>query len=191
MITLDDVLGLLQSHGLLFLAPLSVLEGPIVTVIAGYLASLGVLSLAAAYAVVVVGDLVGDALFYLAGRHGLERMPERWRHRLGLNPERVAALADHFTAHGAKTLVVGKLTHSAGAAILVAAGAGRMPFGPFLWWNFVATLPKSAGFLALGYLFGAAYAQIDVWLFRATLVLMAALAIGLAIWWRRRERTEE
>jgi membrane protein DedA with SNARE-associated domain len=185
-VTLDGVIQLVQAHGLLLLAPLSVLEGPIVTVIAGYLASLGLLNTAGALAVVVAGDLVGDALLYLAGRKGIRRMPQRWRDRLGLNAGRVEALTDHFGMHGGRTLVIGKLTHSAGAAVLVAAGAARMPVGAFLWWNFVATLPKSAAFLALGYAFGAAYAQIDAWIFRVSLILLAALAVGAALWWRRR-----
>lgn len=186
MVTLDGVIELVKTHGLLLLAPLSVLEGPIVTVIAGYLASLGLLHTAGALAVVIAGDLLGDALLYLAGRKGIKRMPKRWRDRLGLNAARVEALTDHFWLRGGRTLVIGKLTHSAGAAVLVAAGAARMPVGAFLWWNLVATVPKSAAFLALGYAFGAAYAQIDAWIFRASLLLLALLAVAAAIWWRRR-----
>lgn len=186
MITLDGVIQLIQTHGLLLLAPLSVLEGPIVTVIAGYLASLGLLNTAGALAVVIAGDLVGDAVLYLVGRKGIKRLPQRWRDRLGLDADRVEALKDHFGARGGRTLVIGKLTHSAGAAILVAAGAARMPPGAFLWWNFLATLPKSAAFLALGYAFGAAYAQIDAWIFRVSLVLLAVLAVAGVVWWRRR-----
>jgi membrane protein DedA with SNARE-associated domain len=116
----------------------------------------------------------------------MKRLPQRWRDRLGLNADRVEALKDHFGSQGGRTLVIGKLTHSAGAAVLVAAGAARMPAGAFLWWNFIATLPKSAVFLALGYAFGAAYAQIDAWIFRASLGLLAVLVLGGVIWWRRR-----
>ncbi len=188
MVTLDSVIQLIQTHGLLLLAPLSVLEGPIVTVIAGYLASLGLLNTAGALAVVVAGDLVGDALLYLAGRKGIKCLPQRWRDRLGLNADRVEALKGHFGARGGRTLVIGKLTHSAGAAILVAAGAARMPAGAFLWWNLIATLPKSAAFLALGYAFGAAYSQIDLWIFRVSFVLLALLLAGGVVWWRQRRR---
>lgn len=186
MVTLDAVIQLIQTHGLVLLAPLSVLEGPIVTVIAGYLASLGLLPAGGALAVVILGDLVGDALLYLAGRKGIKRMPQRWRDRLGLNAARIEALSDHFGARGGRTLVIGKLTHSAGAAILVAAGAARMPVAAFLGWNLVATLPKSAAFLALGYGFGAAYAQIDAWIVRVSFVLLVLLVAAGAFWWRRR-----
>jgi membrane protein DedA with SNARE-associated domain len=186
MVALEAVIALLQSHGLWLLAPLSVLEGPIVTVIAGYLSSLSILNTAGAFVIVVLGDLVGDSILYLVGRHGMDRVSPRWRRRLGLNEDRVAALSDHFGTHGGRTVVFGKLTHSAGAAILVAAGAARMPFGAFLGYNFLATLPKSAAFLALGYGFGSAYAQIDVWIYRVSLVLLALVAVAGVIWWRRR-----
>lgn len=188
MITLDAVVELVRTHGLLLLVPLSVLEGPIVTVIAGYLASLGLLSLGGALAVVVAGDLVGDTLLYLAGRKGIKRIPLRWRNRLGLKPERVATLGAHFDLHGGRTLVLGKITHSAGAAILVAAGMARMPYAAFLMWNLLATLPKSAAFLALGYGFGAAYAQIDTWILRASVLLLGMLLLAGVVWWRHHGR---
>lgn len=186
MIELDGVIDLLRVYGLWLLAPVSVLEGPIVTVIAGYLASLSILNAAAVYVIVVIGDLVGDAILYRVGRHGLGRLPPRWRRRLGLNEDRIAALTDHFWLHGGRTVVLGKLTHSAGAAIQVAAGAARMPFGPYMGYNLLATLPKSAAFLALGYVFGSAYAQIDVWIFRVSLIVLALMAVAGVIWWRRR-----
>lgn len=191
MITLDAVVELVRTHGLLLLAPLSVLEGPIVTVIAGYLASLGLLSVSGALVVVVLGDLVGDTLLYLAGRKGVKRIPPGWRSRLGLKPERVAALSAHFDIHGGRTLIIGKITHSAGAAILVAAGVARMPYATFLTWNLLATLPKSAAFLALGYGLGAAYAQIDTWIMRASVLLLVLLVLAGLLWWRHRGRAPQ
>ena len=55
-----ELLGLVRSHGTLILAPLAVLEGPIVSIVAGYLASRGLLLLKAVIPVVILADLVGD-----------------------------------------------------------------------------------------------------------------------------------
>jgi membrane protein DedA with SNARE-associated domain len=60
--TLDTAIHILQTDGLLLLFPLAVVEGPIVTVIAAYLASLGYLNIFAVFAVVVAADLVGDSI---------------------------------------------------------------------------------------------------------------------------------
>lgn len=187
MMNLNTVVGLLHAHGLVLLAPLAVLEGPIVSVLAGWLVQLGLLNFVAAYAVVVLGDLFGDTLLYLLGRWGLKRMSLRWRARLGLRRVRMEELATHFRTKGGRTLVVAKLTHSLGFAALLVAGAVRMPFGTFLWYNLLGTLPKSLAFILLGYGLGHFYARIDSYIFWASLVMLALLVISGTIWYLRRK----
>ena len=177
MINLDQAVQLMQSNGLWLLAPIAILEGPIITVIAGYLAHLGAFNPVAAYVIVVVADLVGDVLFYLFGRSGIGWLSPRWRTRLGLNDSRLAGLVDHFRDKGGRTLIAGKLTHTLGALALIAAGAARMRFLPFLWYNFIATLPKSLFFLTLGYSLGFAYKRVDAWIFWFSLVPLVAVAL--------------
>ena len=53
--TQDAVLTLMQGHGLWLVGPMAVIEGPIVTVIAAYLAKLGYMNIWAVYAVCVLG----------------------------------------------------------------------------------------------------------------------------------------
>jgi len=189
VISLDQVVQLMQSHGLWLLAPIAILEGPIITVIAGYLAHLGAFSPVAAYVIVVLADLVGDTLFYLFGRSGIGWLSPRWRARLKLSDDRFAALAGHFRDKGGRTLIVGKLTHTLGALALIAAGVAHMRFLPFLWYNLIATLPKSLFFLVLGYSLGLAYSRIDSWIFWFSLEPLVVLALwGLNRYFRRRER---
>lgn len=191
MIALDQALQMMQSHGLWLLAPIAILEGPIITVIAGYLAHLGAFSPGAAYVIVVLADLVGDVLFYLFGRSGLGWLSPRWRRRLSLTEDRLAGLAEHFATKGGRTLIVGKLTHTLGALALIAAGMAHMRFLPFLWYNFLATLPKSLFFLMLGYGLGAAYKRVDAWIFWFSLVPLVALAQWvLNHYFKRREEGE-
>lgn len=182
MFTPEDALHLITRNGLWVMAPIAVVEGPIVTVVAAWLASLGLLRLPAVIAVAIVADLLGDALLYALGRSA----PQRLRARLGLRQDRLARLSQHFDRRGASTLVLGKLTHSAGAAVLVAAGMARMPFGAFLWWNLVATLPKSLAFVALGWSLGGAHARIGEWISTGSLLLLAGLLAVGAVLWRRR-----
>ncbi len=75
MPTLDGALHLLQAHGLWLLFPLATVEGPIVTVLAAYLARLGHLNLALIYVIVVAADLFGDGIVYWIGRIGHGSMP--------------------------------------------------------------------------------------------------------------------
>ena len=186
MFGLEAVIGLMAKHGLAVIAPIAVLEGPIVTVIAAWLASQNLFSLWSVTLVVVVADLVGDLGLYALGRWGLHRLPARWRDRLGLNRARLIGLTRHFRHKGGRTLVIGKLTHSAGAAVLVAAGMARMPLWRFVRVNLLATIPKSLFFVALGYSFGSAYARIDGWIARGSLVVLGALVLLAVLWGLRR-----
>jgi membrane protein DedA with SNARE-associated domain len=182
MVGLETIIALASKHGLAVIAPLAVLEGPIVTVIAAWLASQHILNLWSVALIVIIADVVGDVGLYSLGRWGLHRLPQRWRDKMGLNRARLVGLAKHFRAHGTRTLVMGKLTHSAGAAVLVAAGLGKVRLWRFIWVNLLATIPKSLFFVAVGYTVGSAYGQIDNWITRASLILLAVILVGGAIW---------
>jgi len=186
MIPPEALIGALADQGLWIVGLGSVVEGPIVAVLASFLASKGVFALGPLAAVLLAGDLLGDLGYYLIGRRGIGRVPAHWRQRLGLGPGRAEALVRHFDRHGGWTLVAAKLTHSIGAPVLVAAGIARMPLAPFLLFNLLASIPKTAALMALGWFAGDAYARIDLWLGRGALVLLLVAAVGAAWLWRRR-----
>ncbi len=186
MSTASTIVATIQAHGLYILFPLAVVEGPIVTVVAAFLASQGYLSLLAVYLAVVLADLVGDVAFYLTGRYGKQLLLDRWGHYVGITRARLVMLEDHFRSHGGKTLLIAKATHSLGFAALLAAGASHMRFGPFLWYNLLGTLPKCLFFLLVGYLLGSSYLQIDSYLFRYSLLVVVVAVIALVYWLVRR-----
>ncbi len=188
MTTVEQVFSLIHVYGLWVFVPLAIVEGPIVTVIAGYFARLGALDPVSVLVAAVVADLIGDAIFYALGRWGNGWLSPRWRHRLHLDDQRLDWLRGQFHSRGGRILVTGKLTHSAGMFVLLAAGAARMPFARFLGWNLLATVPKSASFFVLGYAMGHAYASIDHYLVRGSAILLCLLlTAAAAVWyWRRR-----
>lgn len=183
-----DITALITSFGLLILAPIAIVEGPIVTVIAAWLASQGLLSLPSVFVVVVLADLVGDGLLYAVGRGLLGRLSPRWRVRLGLLPDKMAVLLDVFHTKGGRVLLAAKWTHAAGLPVLVAAGAARMPFARFLQFNLIGTIPKTLILLAIGYAFGSAHETIAGWISTGGLVLVGVVGLAGLIWfsWRKR-----
>ena len=187
MFTLDSVLQLIQSHGLWLLAPFAIIEGPIVTVIAAYLARMGYMDVYAIYVVCVLGDLVGDAMYYGIGRLGPAFLPERWLARMGMSQARQLALGDHFAQKGGRTLLFGKWTHSTGLPIMLASGIARMNFAAYMGYNLIGTLPKTALFVALGYFIGHAYASIDTYIARISLGLLGVALVAVLVYWYRRK----
>jgi len=177
---LDSIVWLVTTYKYGVLFPLAVVEGPVATVIAGFLSSLGYLNPLVVYGVVVAGDLTGDALYYLLGRYGRQWFVGRWGSLVGITPERLARLEQHFTTRSGTTLILGKLSHAIGGAILMAAGMAKMPWGKFMAYNLVATLPKSLLLLLIGYYFGQAYAKINRYL-DYTAFGTVAVAIALVL----------
>ncbi|MDO8676322.1 MAG: DedA family protein [Candidatus Azambacteria bacterium] len=157
----QQIIALLVSYKYLILFPLAIAEGPIITVIAGFLSSLGRFNIYAVYAVVVAGDVVGDGVYYAFGYYGRQKFTERWGRLVGITTERVLRLEKHFEKHSGKTLVIGKLSHAVGGVVLVAAGMAKVRFWKFIWYNFISTLPKSLILLLIGFYFGETYNKIN------------------------------
>ncbi|MFT4020654.1 MAG: VTT domain-containing protein [Acinetobacter sp.] len=179
--------ALIKVHGLLILTPLAIIEGPIVTVIAAYLARIGYFSLMTVTVVVVVADLVGDVLFYMVGRRLLstEKPPPKWIQRFGVTENRIQTMVQKFETEGGKLIVMGKLTHSAGAAVLLGAGIARMRFLPFMIYSTISTIPKSLLFIAIGYAFGDLADQVDGWIAIISIVLLVVIVL-LGIRWLKK-----
>lgn len=168
-----DMIALLSAHTYEVLLPLSIAEGPIVTIAGGFLVATGHLEALPVFGIVVLGDLIGDALFYAFGRSLGARMLARWAgpHTL----EKARDLQHRFRRKSDQTLVVGKLTHSIGALVLVVAGMTKVPFARFMTINFLATLPKSLLLLAIGIAVGSGYDLIPQ---HFTYLYLALLAVG-------------
>ena len=185
--TQEALLALMQSHGLWLVGPMAVVEGPIVTVIAAYLAKLGYMTLMGVYLVCVLGDLIGDGMYYWIGRAGPAILPDRWLARLGMTQARQLALEGHFAKSGPRTLLIGKWTQSAGLPIMLASGAARMNFTKYMLWNFAGSVPKTAVFVAIGWFIGSAYSAIDTWIWRVSLgAILAAIVVAFVLWQRKR-----
>ena len=186
----------LAVYGYAALLPLAIIEGPAVTVFAAFLAAQGVFDVVGVYAIVVLGDLVGDVLHYAVGRWAAARWAAKpraakpmaadlvasgWgaagRRATGRWPtqpksgrtsrwmasvrQRVEVLAPRIRTRAGAMLLFGKLTHSAGFAVLLAAGAAHVKLRRFMAFNLLGTLPKSLVLVLLGYWFGKLYGSLQ------------------------------
>lgn len=133
----------LAKYGLILLLPLAVVEGPIIAVLAGALAAHGVIPWYAALPMLILGDLIGDLIYYAIGRLSDSRL-HRFAVRLGIPVHRAEAFTTRVAARSTHMLLIGKWTHAIGALVLIAAGAARVDVTRFLVVNLMATVPKSA-----------------------------------------------
>lgn len=175
-----EIMGQISTYGLWVLAPLGVIEGPLVTIVAGGLVSLGLLSFWPAFVCLLVADVAGDCLLYAVGRGlRLDRLPLIGP-RLRVPRATMVPLVRRVRQNGVRLLILGKLTHAAGFAVLIAAGVARVGIGRFLLANTLASVPKTLALLLAGYLFGQAQERVADWLTVGSGA--AVLLLGGVLW---------
>lgn len=174
--------GFLIAYGGALILPLSVIEGPIVSVATGFLAARGYFPWYWAVSMLICGDLIGDLLCYLLGR-GIGGPLSRLSRRLPARWTPSPALRHDLARNSAKMLVVGKWTHSMGYLVLVSAGMLRIPVAKFLLVNLLATIPKSTVLFGVGFFAGRDFPLLRKHALLATVVLglLGASAILLII----------
>lgn len=170
---------LVLAYKYLILIPLAIIEGPILSIIAGFLVSLGFLNAFMVYIIVVLGDVIGDSMFYSLGRWGHTLLHEHG-HRVGATKERLAQAKEYFGNHHGKAITMSKLIHGIGVAGLVTAGSLKIPYRRFIGTCVLISIPQAAVLLIIGIIFGHTYVQIGKYLdyFAATIsiVVLGALA---------------
>ncbi len=180
-ITPNEISTLLINYGYFILFPIMVAEGPIVTIIAGFLSSLGYFNFFVVYAVAFLGDITGDVIYYLIGRWGGQKIVKKGKF-LGIKLNNIEKIEGHFKEHSGKTLLFGKLTHSVGAPILIAAGMAKIKINKFILYNVVGSIPKTFIFLIIGYYFGSAYNKIDKYFGYFSVLMLIIIVSVVAIY---------
>ncbi len=164
LFTTAQILQLIAQYRYFVIFPIAVVEGPIVTILCGLLASRGLMYFSVAFVILVIADLVGDFIYYAIGYWGGTRFIRRFGKYLRIEEEQVSKLNDGFAEHGGKILMTGKLSHVVGAPILVSAGLVKYPVSRFLWYSTLATLIKTFLLLEIGYYLGEAYDRLATYL---------------------------
>ena len=172
---------LLIKYRYFILFPIAVIEGPIITVISGFLLAQGFFNVFILFSVFIIGDLVGDILYYSLGRYGGLKILKKWGHLINMDEKKIEELSPRFKKHEVKISLFGK-TQAIGSVVLFIAGLTKMNFRKFIIVNGLASLPKVIIFLLIGYYFGSAYVAIDSYMKKIGIISTLILVIGFIIY---------
>lgn len=179
-ISLESLIGILESYKYWIIFPIAVVEGPIIIVISGFLVNLNILNGFLAYSILVVGDVLGDTVYYFIGRYWRSSV---WIKKLvkflGYDEKTEIYLEEHFQKHKFKTFLIGKFTHGLGGMIEIASGIAKMNFWEYLGISFVTTLPKAFVLFFLGYYLGTYYERINGYIQTIGFVSVGVAVISL------------
>ena len=177
---MDGVIALIIQYKYLILLPLATIEGPVVSLVAGLLCSLGYLAFVPAFAIILIGDLVPDIGYYYLGRHARNgRMSNRLGKHFAFLSHHLAFLERLWLEHGRKTMLVSKLAYGLSAPLLMSAGLTNMPMRRYVTYVFPVALAKCGAIMTLGYFLARSYLHVAQYLRNAGLMfaLLAALII--------------
>lgn len=161
----QDLLSILEHYKYWLVFPIAVFEGPIISVISGFLVHLKHFNIYIIYPLLIIADLVGDSLYYLIGRFGGRSITfKKFGKYFGYNDEYERYIEEHFVKHPAKTLLSAKFTHGLGGTVQATAGIARMDYFQFIKWNLIGQVPKSLVLIIIGYYLGESYEKINGYL---------------------------
>ncbi len=158
---------------------LMILEGPVITMIAAFLASLGIFNWVVVFALSMAGDIMGDVILYLLGYFGGHPIVNRVQKILNIKRGMVEKLEERFEKNGAKIIFYVKSTTGLSWITFILAGTVRMPFRKFVLFSFFGGIIWSGLLVGLGYFFGYAAEQIEQYIKFAGWAIFASAMIVL------------
>lgn len=161
--------------------PLMIVEGPIATLIAAIMASLGAFNVFVVLFLSIAGDMIGDILLYGAGyKYGINFTRGFGRY-MGITEKLVMKMEKYFTRHGGKTIFAVKSTTGLCWATFVAAGIVKMDFKKFVKYSFYGGIVWSGFLVFMGYFYGYLWREIHVYIKYIGWIIFAVAGVTFAV----------
>lgn len=170
------LLPFIQTQGYWIILFLMIIEGPIITSVSSFAASLGYFNIWFIFLLAIMGDVIGDAIHYYIGHVGRTRLIDKYEHIFKIKKSIMKRISNHYHNHLGKTLFLVKMTPLATPGLLLA-GASKVPIKKYAFYCMLIIIPRAVIFTAIGYLFGAGAAAIFKVYSRAEHVLLVLIAV--------------
>ena len=85
--SLDQVIGWIILYRYVLIFPLAFFEGPMITIIAGFLLSLGYFNFWLLYCIIILSDIAGDITLYAVGRYWGKAFIRKFGHYVGITKQ--------------------------------------------------------------------------------------------------------
>jgi membrane protein DedA with SNARE-associated domain len=162
----------------------------VVLPLAGYMVAIDELSPVSVLAVSTAGSLAGSVFLYELARHGGRPFIVRYGRLLRVGPDDIDRAEQWFARRGPIVVLAGRCIPGVRSLVSLPAGALRMSRPLYAGLTLIGTLVWNALLIGAGWLLGHEWERVgDVIAPMAKPLLAAtllAIAIGAAIFWRRR-----
>jgi membrane protein DedA with SNARE-associated domain len=167
-----------------------IFEGPLATLLASVAASAGYLNPFLVFVWAVIGNTIGDTLWYYLGYVGTLQSLGKYLRWLGLRPDQIEQLEVEIHANARRLLFIAKLTLGFVVPTLIATGLARVPWRRWAGALFLAECLWTGSLVTAGYFLGAYLQRLEQGLrylaLGGSLVFFIVLSLYV-INWRKRE----
>lgn len=170
----------------------TIFEGPIVSVFSGIILKLGFVKLIPIVATVILGDLVGDIIWYTLGRNFGISFVHKYGKYFNLHEDHIIKVSKVFNLHKYKILLGSKLTSGLGFAptILFLAGLSKIPFKNYFITNLVGQVIWSSVLLSTGFFFSHLYGTLNGTFQKISLISFIVVILILLVRYMKNKRNQ-
>ena len=141
----------------LFLFLGATIEGMNTIILAGFLVSIGSITLLPMFLLCILGETINGYLWYAVGYFAGAKPIDKWGRNDPKSRKIIEKVEEYFGKYSGRAIVFTKLTWSLTIATLIMAGSFKYNLRKFGWYNFLG----SAGWVGItffvGYFFGQSY----------------------------------
>lgn len=164
--------------------------GETILLFAAFLAYEGDFYLPYVIAWAVFGATLGDNIGFLIGWRGGRPLLERYTRKSKHIHNRLVQAERFFARHGAWTVFIARFVTGLRVFAGPLAGALRMPWPRFLFFNFSGAVVWSIVISVVGYLFGSQWPLLFKLIKRVNLGLLVGVALVFYLLWRRHQKRQ-
>ena len=158
--TTSSLLTFIQTQGYFILLILMVVEGPIITAVAAFAASMGIFDIYSVFLLSILGSLIGDSFYYFIGRIGREQLIENYFYKFKIKKEMIEKIEMRLKNNPGKALAIIKIVPPLPTPGLILAGLINMPLKTFLLFSLIISFFYSLFFTLIGFYAGIALTNI-------------------------------
>lgn len=172
---LHPILQFISTYGYWIAIPIMIVEGPIITIVMGFLSSFGLFNILLVIMLATVSDLISDTIYYWSGYHGGPKVLEKLKITQVHGNEELQKLKLRFEQHPGKIFFGAKVLTGIAHATFVLAGVTRINYGKILKFSIPGGIAWSSGLAILGFYFGKNTTSIGKLLSSTGIILFSSL----------------
>lgn len=150
-------------------------------------------NLLVAIAFATVGSLIGAVTGYAIGAWGGRPLLDRYGRYVGIGETDLDRAERWFERWGSWAVFFGRMVPLVRTFVSYPAGISRMPFGRFVAFSILGSVPWNAALIYAGLVVGENYPQIEAalkpWEYVIYAIVLAGVAALVVRWWWMRRRT--